>query len=282
MDSYSVLLDNSATRRLALRDPDASLSNKIIKKHTLIPVLSPFALGEIVKGLVKRPLDSELCGRCHYLLRLENLYMARDVDDGIRIEYLYEDHSAYDFEVESKQAKSMNLLRQCANGLVPLHLREVSQKHHALERARGEAYVNQILESKDLSAFASAPLETFATEEVVYQAARDILKLHFEVRGRLPMPEAVDRVARRAAYNPRQAPFLAAATRVQIWANWYVAHNGRIPSDFQKDLPFLVSALATASVLTADVRMLKIGPDLFPEVKFLNTQRFIENFDRFS
>lgn len=238
MSSYSVLLDNSAIRLFALADPSAERTNDWIRRFGLIPVLSPFTMGEILKGLVIWPMSSELCERCRYLISLENLFIYRDVPNSIQNEYLDEGtvyHDPYDDVI---RREILSLLRESSIGATSPRLKLLSDAYYSNEETEAEKFISVIKDNTDFEEFKKRPLECFATQELVYQTARKVLLLHFMSQGVIPLPEAVERVCLLAAQSPERVPYLAGAVRIQIWANWYVANNGRIPNNFRSDMTF--------------------------------------------
>jgi hypothetical protein len=271
---FEVLLDNSAQRLFALADPTGTKTKALCRRRGIVPIISPYAIGEMIKGLPGNQFNAELCKRCSYVLALTTSRFAPDVDDAIEHEYEFAEWHPNDINPSSaKIAQMKGLLYECSIGAMPSHLPSSKSRYYSRETAVIGQMVQGMQAQKVQDLLVTEPFRTFLSPEYVYGIAKVVLTRHFEKRGAFAFPDLVERAAHKAAHDCRAVPYLASVTRVQLWMNWYVANFGTVPKDIRSDTRFLTGALAASAVATADKRMLREGPKIFPEVQFLDAER---------
>jgi len=257
------LLDNSAIRILALRDPTGEKSNRYIRRCGLFPVISHFSIGEIAKGLALNPnLFDEVRARCQYILSLENLVADPDIPIAHQLELTSPGHlhlSSFDTHEELcgflRDVVDDRVGQYDLSSRVGYYQSGEDSMRTTIERINREEDLVNVLKGQTWDECLSGPLLGRTVQALLMQTYTTLSK-----RG----ANAIDPDRLQAA------PWHVAAARVNLYINWRVANRGSLPRDLWHDLKFLQNAHACELLVTCDSALANAAQDVFPNARYIN------------
>ena len=261
-----VLLDSSAVRLFAIRDPSAELFNAWARDQGIAPVLSPITAIEILKAFRQNVFHSEAARRCSWVLGLENRHFTSDAASALMSELngtcKYASRADLFEQKEIEDDLYLASLGQVKRSSIDLALQHIRVGQEITEDRSAEINSDPTLQLLRSAKSYPDSLSCFDLQSVARQVLEDVCFRHQISK----TPDQLDRVLTAVEERPTVVPVSCGIVRVNMYSNWFAAKHGRLTG--QDDLKIMIPALSMKAVITNDKRFLKRGQDIFPEVEW--------------